>query len=236
MIRILVADDQGLMLEGLRSILELEEDFQVVGMAKTGEEALRCCEAIQPDVVVMDVAMPSAADVNVIATMKSNYPGMKVLGLSSHSDDASILATLQAGADGYLLKDSPSEELVKAIRVVMASGVVLAPAVAKRVVEHLQRFLEREEQLPESEILLSEELTNREMDVLRLVAQGLSNREIADRLFITEGTVKNHVSSVCRKLDVRDRTQIAIFAWRHRLVGNPASAIMQRGCCRDQMA
>jgi DNA-binding NarL/FixJ family response regulator len=222
LVGILVVDGQGLMLEGLRTILELEEDFQVVGMARTAEEALRRCGALAPQVVVMDMPEPCASHVDACTTMKSEFPGITVIALSSHNSDQCILGALGAGVDGYLLKDSPSEELIRAVRVGMAGGVSLSPQVARRVVDHLRQLLEHGPRPTKRETPIISSLTARETDVLRLVAEGLSNREIGEALFITEGTVKNHVSSVCHKLGARDRTQIAVYAWRH--------AIMHQGC------
>jgi DNA-binding NarL/FixJ family response regulator len=217
MIRILLVDDQGLMLEGLRTILNLEEDFEVVATAKNGEEAIRQTEAVQPDLVVLDIRSPCDESIAVLNHIKQHYPSIKVLGLSSYDNDECVLGALRAGVDGYLLKDSPSEELIRAIRSVVAGGVTLAPPVALRVVTHVRRLLESEERQPRARISVRHQLTERELEVLRLVAQGLSNREISKSLFVTEGTVKNHVSSICQKLGARDRTQIAVFAWRNSI-------------------
>jgi DNA-binding NarL/FixJ family response regulator len=222
LVEILVVDDQGLMLEGLRTILELEEDFRVAGTAKTPEEALQRCETLAPQVVVMDVPASCMAQVDAIKIMKERHVGIVVIALSSHSTDQCVLGTLSAGADAFLLKDSPSEDLIRAVRVGLTGGVSLSPLVARRVVEYVRCLSETGALPTEAESPLESPLTERETDVLRLVAEGLTNREIGEALYITEGTVKNHVSSVCRKLGARDRTQIAVWAWKH--------AIMRKGC------
>lgn len=218
MTRILIVDDQGLMLEGLRTILDMEEDLEVVLTAKTGLEAIQKCTSVAVDVVLMDVKLSSTDNIQAISQIKQDYPQVKVLGLSGYSEDECVIGALRAGADGYLLKDSPSEDLIRAIRVVMQGGTMLAPQVAGRVVAHMCRLLENEERQPKARAPLNHQLTDRELEVLRLVAQGLSNREIATALYVTEGTVKNHVSSICQKLGARDRTQVAVFAWRNSIM------------------
>lgn len=218
MTRILIVDDQGLMLEGLRTILDMEEDLEVVLTAKNGFEAVQKCTGVDVDVVLMDIKLSSDDNIQAISQLKQNYPQLKVLGLSGYSEDECVLGALRAGADGYLLKDSPSEELIRAIRLVMQGGTTLAPQVAGRVVSHLCRLIENEERQPKARAPINHQLTERELDVLRLVAQGLSNREIAKVLYVTEGTVKNHVSSICQKLGARDRTQVAVFAWRNSIL------------------
>lgn len=205
------------MLEGLRTILDLEDDFQVVATAKNGQEAIHQVMGVELDLVLLDIRTPSSESAAAIAYIKQNHPNVKVLGLSSYDNDECVLGALRSGADGYLLKDSPSEELIRAIRIAMTGGITLAPQVAARVVDHLKRLLENEERQPRARAPLNHQLTDRELDVLRLVAQGLSNREISQALFVTEGTVKNHVSSICQKLGARDRTQIAVFAWRNSI-------------------
>lgn len=220
MVRILVMDEQALMLEGLRTILDLEEDFQVVAMAKSYKEVLRQCETVKPDVIVLDVGQSNADSVSTVSYLKEHYPSTKVLGLSTSDNDECVLGTLRAGADGYLLKDSPSEELIRAIRTVVVGGVTLAPSVAARLVGHLRRLLDQEARQPKPQAPLDRELTDRESEVLRLVARGLSNKEIAEELFVTEGTIKNHVSSICQKLGARDRTQVAVFAWQYSIGAN----------------
>ena len=212
MTRILIVDDQGLMLEGLRTILDMEEDLEVVLTAKNGFEAVQKCTGVDVDVVLMDIKLSSGDNIQAISQLKQNYPQLKVLGLSGYSEDECVLGAF-AGADGYLLKDSPSEELIRAIRLVMQGGTTLAPQVAGRVVSHLCRLIENEERQPKARAPINHQLTERELDVLRLVAQGLSNREIAKVLYVTEGTV-NHVSSICQKLGARD-AQVVVFAWRN---------------------
>jgi len=210
------------MLEGLRTILDMEEDLEVVATARTGQEAVDICATKALDVVLMDVKIPAADSVWAISRVKQEQTRLKVLALSGYSDDECVFAALRAGANGYLLKDSPSEDLIRAIRVTMQGGTTLAPQIAGRVVAHLCGLLENEENQPKARTSLHHQLTERELDVLRLVARGLSNREIAKALFVTEGTVKNHVSSICQKLGARDRTQVAIFAWKNSILNEKA--------------
>ncbi|HHW10015.1 MAG TPA: response regulator transcription factor [Firmicutes bacterium] len=218
MTRILIMDDQGLMLEGLRTILDMEEDLEVVATAKTGQELLAKIPLTMPDLVLMDVKQQPDDSLNTMREIKKTYPHIKVLALSGFSDESCVLGALRSGADGYLLKDSPSEDLIRAIRVAMQGGMTLAPQVAGRVVGHMVRLLENEERQPKARDPIRHHLTDRELEVLRLVAQGLSNKEISKILYVTEGTVKNHVSSICQKLRARDRTQVAVFAWKHSLL------------------
>ncbi|HBC93239.1 MAG TPA: DNA-binding response regulator [Pelotomaculum sp.] len=210
-IRILIVDDQPIVCEGLNTILQLEEDFKVVGVCHNGQEALDHCRRARPDIVLMDARMPV---INGIAATKEIYrlfPDTKVLILTTFNEERLIFEGIQSGAKGFLLKDMPPDELCKCIRTVHSGGACLHPDVTLKVIERISTQGAEITAGDFSGTNLSQ-LTNREKEVLRLIGRGLSNAEIASLLFITEGTVKNHVSSLLSKLEVRDRTQLAILA------------------------
>ncbi len=209
-IRILLADDQQLMREGLRVLLDLIPDIRVVGEAGDGTEAVERARQMRPDVVLMDVRMPGLDGVTATRRLHEACPEVKVIILTTFDDDEYVFEGLRAGAVGYLLKDVPSEQLVEAIRAAARGEAFIQPSVARKVVAEFARLTEREHRRREQPLV--EPLSARELEVLALVAEGLSNREIGERLFITPGTVKNHVSNVLAKLGVRDRTQAVLQA------------------------
>ncbi len=209
-IRILLADDQQLVREGLRALLDLIPDIRVVGEAGDGAEAVERAQQMQPDVVLMDVRMPGLDGVAATRRLHEACPEVKVIILTTFDDDEYVFEGLRAGAAGYLLKDVPSEQLVEAIRAAARGEAFIQPSVARKVVAEFARLTEREHRRREQPLV--EPLSARELEVLALVAEGLSNREIGDHLFITPGTVKNHVSNVLAKLGVRDRTQAVLQA------------------------
>ncbi len=208
-IRVLLVDDQRLMREGLRVLLELEPGLEVVGEAGNGKEALEAYAALRPDVVLMDVRMPEMDGVEATRRLRERHPEARIIILTTFDDDAYVFEGLRAGALGYLLKDVSGGELAEAIRMVMAGGAFLSPSVARKVVAEFSRLAPPARPPDEG---LPEPLSEREKEVLRLLAQGLSNREIAERLVLAEGTVKNHVTTILQKLGVRDRTQAALRA------------------------
>ena len=208
-VRVMVVDDQRLMREGLRILLELGPDIEVVGEASDGAEALARYEELKPDVVLMDVRMPVMDGVEATRRLTESDPSARVIILTTFDDDAYVFDGLRAGALGYLLKDVSGSELADAIRTVVGGGALIEPSVARKVVKAFARLSPRRRS---TEPVLAEPLSEREKEVLRLLAQGLSNREIADRLFLAEGTVKNYVSSILQKTGARDRTQAAILA------------------------
>ena len=211
-IKVLVADDQAMMRAGFRMILEAQPDIEVVGEAGDGLQAVDAARRLRPDVVLMDIRMPRLDGVEATRRLA----GHKVLILTTFGLDEYILDTLRAGASGFLLKDAPPDELVKAVRVVAAGDALLSPAVTRRLLDTVApRLAAREREAPAA----LEELTERELEVLRLVAQGLSNREIAERLVVGEATVKTHVSHVLMKLGLRDRVQAVVLAYEAGLVG-----------------
>jgi DNA-binding NarL/FixJ family response regulator len=214
-VRVLVVDDQALMRDGIASLLSLEHGISVVGTAANGEEAVRQVAELQPDVVLMDVRMPVMDGVAASAHIRRDFADMPILMLTTFDDDALVLAALQAGANGYLLKDLPPADLAQAIRSASHGIYQLDPTIAaKLIAARVQPTTAPPAALPGRRV---EELTERERDVLRLVSTGATNREIADQLFIGEATVKSHISNILGRLGLRDRTQAAMYARDHGL-------------------
>jgi DNA-binding NarL/FixJ family response regulator len=214
-VRVLVVDDQALMRDGIASLLSLEGGITVVGTAANGEEAVRQVVELQPDVVLMDVRMPVMDGVAASAHIRRDFADMPILMLTTFDDDALVLAALQAGANGYLLKDLPPADLAQAIRSASHGIYQLDPTIAaKLIAARVQPTTAPPAALPGRRV---DELTERERDVLRLVSTGATNREIADQLFIGEATVKSHISNILGRLGLRDRTQAAVYARDHGL-------------------
>jgi DNA-binding NarL/FixJ family response regulator len=216
MIRVLLVDDQALFREGLSTLLSVYPDVQVVGEAGNGEEALTQVAALQPDVVLMDLRMPVLDGAAATRRLRAAHPHIQVIVLTTFDDDEHIFEGLRAGAVGYLLKDVPSTRLVEAIRTTARGESFLHPSVATRLVAEFYRLGDIPSPAsgattPTSTPLL-EPLSERELEILRHLSQGASNREIANVLYITEGTVKNHITNILGKLGVRDRTQAALKA------------------------
>lgn len=210
-IRILIVDDQPIVCEGLNTILQFEADFEVVGACHNGQETLDFCEQNMPDIVLMDARMPVMNGIEATGEITRLFPATRVLILTTFNEDILIVDGLQNGAKGFLLKDMQPEELCNIIRVVHDGGVCLHPDVAQKI---LTRITDRDKKAAADKLTESDisRLTNREKEVLRLIGRGLSNVEISSALFIVEGTVKNHVSSLLVKLGARDRTQLALLA------------------------
>lgn len=208
MIRLLLVDDQSIIRQGLKALLELEPDLQVVGDADNGQIALQQVEVLHPDVVLMDIRMPVMDGIAATKAICQRFTGIKVLVLTTFDDDAYIAQALQVGASGYLLKDMPSEELAAAIRAVHRGYSQLGPGLVQKIISKVAATPAAPSTLPPG----FAELTPREWEVLRLIATGASNQEIANTLYISEGTVKNHVTNILRRLNLRDRTQAAILA------------------------
>jgi DNA-binding NarL/FixJ family response regulator len=206
-IRVLLADDQALFREGLRTLLSLHADLEIIGEAANGEEALRQAAALRPDVVLMDLRMPVLDGVTATRRLCAAQPATRVIILTTFDDDEYVFDGLRAGAVGYLLKDAPSDKLVEAIRAVARGESFLQPSVTAKVVAEFARLGDRRRDQPEG---LAEPLSDREIEILRLVAAGASNKEIAEQLVIAEGTVKNHITNILGKLGARDRTQAAL--------------------------
>jgi DNA-binding NarL/FixJ family response regulator len=217
MTRVLIVDDQSLVRAGFRMILEAEEDLEVVGEAADGAEAVEAVRELAPDVILMDVRMPNVDGLEATRRVLENGDdsGPRILILTTFDLDEYVWEALRAGASGFLLKDTPPEQLVDAIRVVAAGDALLAPAITRRVIEE---FVSRP---PSSVRALApglDELTTRELEMLRYVARGLSNAEIAREAFVSETTVKTHVAHVLMKLRLRDRVQAVVFAYEHGIV------------------
>jgi NarL family two-component system response regulator LiaR len=205
-IKILIVDDHSVVRQGLRMFLNLEPDFEIVGEASNGAEALQRVDELRPDVVLMDLLMPVMDGIQATETIKRNYPDTEVIALTSVLEDSTVVNAVRAGAIGYLLKDTEADELNTAIKAAATGKVQLSPKAAERLM--------REIRTPES----PEKLTDREIEVLRLLAEGKANKEIAASLYIGETTVKTHVSNILMKLGVPSRTQAALYAVRIGLV------------------
>jgi DNA-binding NarL/FixJ family response regulator len=208
MIKVLLIDDQSLIRQGLKALLELEADLEIVGEGENGQVAINLASTLQPDVILMDVRMPIMDGVAATQEIHQRFPDIKVLVLTTFDDNEYVSAALQYGAMGYLLKDTPSEELAVAIRAVHKGYTQLGPGIVKKLLTQFPPIIQSLKAQPPT---ILAELTPREKDVLRLIATGASNREISQKLFISEGTVKNHVTSILNRLNLRDRTQAAIF-------------------------
>lgn len=224
-VRVLIADDQQLMREGIASLLQLQDGIEIVGLAANGQEAQEQAVDQQPDVILMDVRMPMLDGVAATERIHRQLPSCKILMLTTFNDEAYVLEALQVGASGYLLKDLPAQDLARAIHAVHRGIYQLDPAVAdsiKALLSHPQAQREQSKEETALSALVPDasaatafrptDLTARERDVLRLIAKGATNREIAEDLVISEGTVKNHISSILSRLHLRDRTQAAIYA------------------------
>jgi DNA-binding NarL/FixJ family response regulator len=215
-IRVLIVDDQELVRTGFRLFLETQPGLAVVGEAGDGEEAIERVRELRPDVVLMDIRMPTMDGVEATAKLTSGAiePAPRVLVLTTFDLDEYVFGALRAGAAGFLLKDAPRERLIEAIRVVHSGEALLSPSITRRLIED---FAARSDRIEPAAAVLAE-LTPREREVLVLVAHGLSNAEIAARLVVTEATVKSHVGAVLLKLGLRDRVQAVVFAYEHGIV------------------
>jgi DNA-binding NarL/FixJ family response regulator len=212
LIRVLLADDQALVRHGFGMILRAEEDVEVVGEAGDGAEAVSLAAQLEPDVVLMDVRMPTLDGIEATRRIVAGVDSPRVLVLTTFDNDEIVVGALRAGASGFLLKDAPGEQLVAAIKVIAGGGSLFAPSVTRRLVE---RYVD--ELRPDSVPGL-DELTDREQEILRLIARGLSNAEIASQLVLSEHTVKTHVTHLLQKLGLRDRTQAVVLAYEAGIV------------------
>jgi DNA-binding NarL/FixJ family response regulator len=211
-IRVLIVDDQALIREGLETLLGLSPGIEVAGTACDGEDAVRLTAERQPDIVLMDLRMPRCDGVEATRRITRQWPNCRVIALTTYADDDSIFGVLEAGAMGYLTKDAGAQAIAQAIRTVHAGDALLDPVVQARVIRQL-----RAGQSPTATPAptLPNDLTQREAEVLSLIAQGLNNREIAERLMVTEATVKTHINNLFSKIGVRDRAQAVVYAMRH---------------------
>ncbi len=210
MVSILLAEDQVLVRQGLKMMIETDSELKVNGEADNGREAIELCYKIQFDLAVLDIRMPEMTGLEAMREIKRNWPEMKILILTTFNDEAYALEALKNGANGYMLKNADANELIRAIRSCLEGGLSIEDQVAAKVFPALLENERRQEVNPK--------LTKRELDIIVGVGQGLSNKEIAEELFLSIGTVKNHISVILNKLALRDRTQLAIYAIRHQIV------------------
>ena len=208
-IRVLIVDDQAIVRKGVRALLEQVEHIEVVGEAGDGQEAVTRAESLRPDVILMDLAMPRMDGIAAIRQITADQPAVRILVLTSFAGDDQVFPAIKAGALGYLLKDSEPEDLLAAIESVHRGQPSLSPAIAQKVLFELRQ--------PSDRPPTPDPLTDREVEVIRLVAKGLSNRDIAERLVVTEATVRAHVSNILSKLHLANRTQAALYALREGL-------------------
>jgi len=221
MIRVLLVDDQSLVRAGFRMILKAEAGIEVVGEAGDGAEAVTRAQELSPDVILMDIRMPVMDGIEATRRIVTSESSPRILVLTTFDLDEYVYGALRAGASGFLLKDAPEEQLVSAIRVIATGGSLFAPSVTRRLIEEFSRRDGNSAPPPAIEAL-----TSREVEVLRLVARGLTNAEIASHLVVSEHTVKTHVAHILQKLDLRDRTQAVVVAYESGLV-RPGSATLQ---------
>jgi len=214
-LRVLIVDDHALFRRGLRMVLEQESDVEVVGEAADGEEAVNVAQELMPDVILMDVRMPKRSGIEATEEIKDLIPHARILMLTISEDESDLFDAIKAGASGYLLKEISIEEVADAVRAVAAGQSRLSPSMASKLLTEFAAMSRRSE---EPEQLPAPRLTDREMQVLRLVAQGLANREIAKQLFISENTVKNHIRNILEKLHLHSRMEAVVYAVREKLL------------------
>ncbi len=211
-IKVLIVDDHQVVRQGLRTFLELHEDIDVVGEAGDGAQAVEMVQQLAPDVVLMDLVMPRLDGINATRQVKALGGATRVIALTSFTEDDKVFPAIQAGASSYLLKDVSPDDLVEAIRAVHHGEARLAPNIARKLMEQVAQQASPKREAP------AEELTERELEVIRLVAKGYSNQTIGQQLFISDKTVKTHISNILGKLNLEDRTQLAIYAIKNGLV------------------
>ena len=209
--KILLCDDQAVIRDGLEMLLTLEKDFQVVGSAQDGHEAVELAGKKSPDLILMDLKMPGMNGIEATREIRKKYSNIKILVLTTYDDDEWVFDAIRAGASGYLLKDTPRQKIIEAIRGTVDGKSFVDPAVAGKLMSQVAN----NQTQPAS--ILTDKLTERELDVLRLLAKGMTNTDIAGTLHLSEGTVRNHVSAILEKLGVSDRTQAAVIAIQHGL-------------------
>jgi DNA-binding NarL/FixJ family response regulator len=212
-IRVLIADDQELVRSGFQLIIQLADDIEVAGEARDGNDAVRLAKDLQPDVVLMDIQMPELDGIEATRRLQQAGIEARVLILTTFDHDEYVYGALRAGASGFLLKDVPREQLLDAIRTIARGDALLAPAITQRMIERFVARRPLNEAAPELD-----ELSTRELEVLKLVARGLSNAEIAQQLIVGEATIKTHVARILRKLGLRDRVQVVVYAYETGLI------------------
>lgn len=211
-INVLIVDDHPLLRQGLSRLLELEGTVTVIGQASNGMEALRLADELQPDVVLLDINMPGMNGIDVAKVLRERHPTMRLLILTIHDDESYVNEMIRIGARGYLLKDAEPKQVIEAIKQVYAGESVYPIHLMERVMEHYHHIEVQYGRLQNATTISELELTDREVEILNCIVEGMSNKEIATFLYISEKTVKNHITSLLRKLEVEDRTQAAVFA------------------------
>jgi len=212
-LKILVVDDHQLLREGLKKILALEEDFEVIGCADNGESALAMLKKTKPDIILMDVNMPKMNGIDATFKIKQLYPAIKIIALTIHEDEEYVFELIRAGVSGYVLKDISADELIDTIKRVNKGESIIAPSITGKIINEFSK-MHRKAEMEKNR----GQLTRREKEVLVLLTEGKSNKSIAEDLFLSEKTVKNHVSNVLHKLEVEDRTQAVLYALKNGLV------------------
>jgi DNA-binding NarL/FixJ family response regulator len=213
-VRVMIADDHDLYRRGMRVVVELDGTAEVVGEASNGIDAVEVCTRVMPDVVLMDVRMPGMGGIEACRRIRDLVPGARILMLTMSDDETDLFDAIKAGASGYLLKDLPGEEVASAVRRVHDGQAIIPPGMAATLLTEFTRLSQEPEPMPGSSPLL----TDREVEVLRLVARGLPNREIAEQLVISENTVKNHVRNILEKLHLHSRVEAAVYAHQQHLL------------------
>lgn len=212
-IKVVIVDDHPLMREGLRKILEMNETIEVVDEAGDGQGAINIARRLKPDVILMDINMPGTNGIEATRVIKRELPGVGIIALTIHEEEEYVLELVRAGVSGYVLKDINPAKLIETIKTVAQGHSIIDPSITSKIFGEISRLGKYRRSREDWETL-----TDREMDVLKLMAQGCSNKEIANNLSISEKTVKNHITNIFRKLEVDDRTQAVLFAIKHRLV------------------
>ena len=213
-IKVLLTEDHTIVRKGLRSLLDEEIGIKVVGEAEDGREAMRRAEALQPDVVLMDIAMPGLNGLEATRQLKKRFPEMKIIILTVHANEEYVLETLRAGASGYLVKKAAPDELISAIRAVYKGDSFLSPSISRTVIDEYIRKVEKPSKRDET----YEKLTNREKEVLQLIAEGYKTTEIADKLYISQKTVETHRANIMKKLEIRSTAKLTRYAMRKGIV------------------
>ena len=217
-IRILIADDHQLLRQGIRNFLSLEPDFEIIGEASDGEEAIAQATALLPDILLLDINMPKANGIEVAAKLKETHPKIRILALTMHDDANYMMKMIQSGAAGYLLKDVEPSMMAQAIRKVHDGESFVEPSLTKKLFSGITSREEQKLAPQPPGMMESDRLSTREIEVLRLIGKGMSNAEIARELYLSEKTVKNHLTNIFRKIQVTDRTQAVLFAIKHKIV------------------
>ena len=214
-IRVLVADDHALYRRGLEMVLSQEDDIEIVGEAGDGAEAIRRAEELLPDVVLMDIRMPRRSGIEACTAIKEIAPSTKIVILTISDEESDLYEAVRAGANGYLLKDVPGEEIADGIRAVAGGQSLISPSMASKLLSEFATMIKKSEERPQLPV---PRLTDRELQVLKLVARGMANKEIAGELFISENTVKNHVRNILEKLQLHSRMEAVVYAVRERIL------------------